>query len=123
MEKVNLENVIDLKELLNLIFRNKIKIFVVTILFSIMGILISKHVQPTYVCSVKAIYESSDSNKRMGGDLGVLAAMAGVSGSSGFDMSSYFADIINSYEFIEPILKMKWQVGENSLDSIKLIDN
>lgn len=122
MEKNNLkkEDVVDFEAILSAIIIQKKVIFITTFIFVFFGVVFSLLVTPQYNCTTKFSYELPSSSKMIG-SLSSLAAMAGLGGASSSDnMLMFLDDIINSKDFLEPILDSAWQIDELSDSTAKL---
>ena len=106
---------IDFIDIINTIRQRKRLIYKALIIFSIIGLLVAVFTPNEYKSSTVFVPQGSDS-KKVGGNLGGLAALAGVNIGSGASESgiplSLYSEIINSIPFQRELLKTPITVSE-----------
>lgn len=110
IEKAKLEiNEISLKEIINVLWKKKIKIFIVVSAFGVFSVFYSLSLNNIYTShSVLSVVDSSD-DVGLGGlaaQYGGIAAMAGIDmgGAGGNDKADLIIEKINSREFLKHLL-------------------
>ncbi|MCL2260627.1 MAG: hypothetical protein FWC15_04635 [Fibromonadales bacterium] len=113
------EEEIDLLELvLSIIKRTlKHKVLAVFIFIVILGLALASAITavPFYKTEAKIVYQTSGISQ---GNLGALAALAGISSMKSDDPSAYLADIILSSYMLQSILDEKWMVSKALPDTL-----
>lgn len=117
---------IDLRELFSVIWQGKWLIFAVTTVFAVAAILYALSLPNIYKSEALLAPVSEDAGMKIPGQLGGLAALAGVNLGSGGDKTSLALEILKSREFLGrfitkhdlfiPIMAVEgWSRADNSL--------
>ena len=123
------EQEIDLLELAQKLWAEKRLIFRWAVIAAIVGVIIAFSIPKEYTTTVKLAPEISDSKSKMGGGLGALASMAGVSLGSGASVDAVYPDlypdVVQSIPFSVSLfdVKVKEAKGDTTITVSDYLEN
>lgn len=109
------DNEITLKEVILIIWKGRMTVVTVTVLFALISILHAFLSPPVYRATSKLITKTS--GDKTSSQLAGIAAIAGISvgAPQTSDPSAYLDDVIRDGEFLRKVLQRKWLVDGDSL--------